>query len=238
MKTRSPFLLLVLALWCATPSEGLAQVTAETMILEFDSNARPVRNFVVRNSSDEAVAVRAIPYFVSNPGRPDEKPVPTEDFLVSPGEFSIGPNGERTVRLLVRKPLVKEQQAFRVNFVPIAKEDREGEQEKKKIGMQLKVMTGVGILVFVNPPEKKEDLRWERQDNGSKIVFKNAGNINVMIDEPAACSSKDLQTCVPLQPNSKRMYPQNVLEFSGVQGKILHFVKRIGDDQEEQIFVE
>src|SRR5262245_50938369 len=96
------------------PRAAHAQITVDRVIVLFKNSQRPIDNIVVKNTGDKALYVTVEPDVMVNPGDKDESRVHTTDLLVSPKRFSLDPNGERSVRLLLKKPHGDEEQVYRV----------------------------------------------------------------------------------------------------------------------------
>jgi P pilus assembly chaperone PapD len=113
---------------------------------------------------------------------------PTGDILVSPKNFSIGPKGQRTVRILLKEPPAEKERGYRVLFIPRASEfDSEQVQTRKSGGrsMVLKVLTGIGMLVYVEPKQVTKELDISRTSSG--VTFTNRGNIQVNLTAGVVC---------------------------------------------------
>lgn len=200
------FFLLFLCLLCSAPQTARAQITVDSVIVHFGASERPVHNVIVGNSSNNPAYVKIEAVAVVEPEK-SEKVVPTGELLASPKTFSIEPNGQRTVRLLLKSPPTDKERVFRVSFIP---QDRgfgeEVVQNKDGIKTIIKVLTGMGILVFADPIKPVEDLQWERV--GNKIIFSNTGNVNIYLGEGQSCSPAGVCSKIP----SKRLYASNKLE--------------------------
>jgi Mat/Ecp fimbriae periplasmic chaperone len=207
-----------------------AQVSVDRVIVNFKASERPVRNLVVHNGGAEPVWIEVISERMERSGFADERRVPTEDLVVSPKRFSIEPNGDRTVRLLLKKSIGAEEQVYRVKFMPQAKEFDLGANQKDGKSSQLKVIFSVGILVFGEPikPEPKLNL----QRDGSKITFKNDGNMNVLFDEVQNCTTEN-KDCQKLP--GVRLYPGNSWETKLAVDRILTIRKQVGDSFEDLV---
>lgn len=184
-----------------------AQITVDGVIVHLAANQRPVHNVTVGNSSEHAAyAVVQVEEFV-DPANPT-KTVPSSDLLASPKAFSVEANGSRTVRLLLKTPPQEKERVFRVSFVP--QDHGFGQEIEKNVGGHstvIRVLTGMGILVFCDPANPHSDLSWERGEN--KLTFTNKGNVNVYLSEGQAClkpaeGNKPGENCQKL--DSKRIY--------------------------------
>ena len=213
----------------SAPMTAEAQISVDNVIMTFSRKERPVRNVVVRNSGDAAVYITVQPDVMIRPGFEDEERVETGDLIASPKRFSLAAGGERTVRLLVKKPPQDEEQVYRVKFLPQAKEfGEELVREKGKTKTMLKVIFSVGILVFVEPKELKPHLKWER--NGSTVTFQNAGNVNIFLDEGKYCSDDGEDSCESLP--GTRLYPGNIWSVTIPGPKAATYRKKAGGEFE------
>jgi P pilus assembly chaperone PapD len=165
-----------------------------------------VHNVIVGNSSKNPAYVKVETVAVQEPEK-SEKVVPTSELLASPKTFSIEPNGQRTVRLLLKSPPTDKERVFRVSFIP---QDRgfgeEVVQNQDGVKTVIKVLTGMGILIFADPLKPVENLSWERV--GNKIIFTNTGNVNMYLGDGQSCSQAGVCSKLP----SKRLYATNQFE--------------------------
>jgi len=165
----------VIFLLLAGASASHAQVTVSNVIQHFKFNTRPVKNVSVGNSSSEPLYVEVTITEVLNPESGGTKTAETDALLASPKAFSVEANGERTVRLLLRTAPTDKERVFRVTFAP---SDRSfGHQISKTSGNRttiIKVLSGMGMLVFADPIAPHAELAWERTN--SEIRFSNSGN--------------------------------------------------------------
>ena len=170
-----------------TAATTWAQVNVNNVIFTFTASGRPVQNIQVTNSSNAPVYVSVkTEAMIDYTKRPIESG-PTEDILVSPKSFSIEANGQRTVRMLLKKPATELERGYRVYFIPEMNEFGAGTVTKTEQGRTaiIKVATGVGVLVFVDPHETKVSFTNKRDPTG--ITFTNSGNIQVYMGDGKAC---------------------------------------------------
>lgn len=204
------------------PLTTFAQVTVNNVIVVFPAGQRPIQNVTVGNSSDDPVYVLASVERVLDPEAGGNKSEPSEDILASPKSFSIEKNGQRAVRFLVRKQPTDKEVLYRVIFTP---QDRGfGEESKHTIGgrtTSIRILTGMGVLAFVEPPNPVGDLAWERYPD--RIVFKNNGNVHVELGEGKACLG---ETCSPV--DRKRVYPGATFELAVDGAKSVTYMVRTG----------
>lgn len=229
-----------LALWLI-PAQLLAQLIVTDVIYTFRAAEKPVHNVKVKNSGKEAIYVSVEVNQVTRAGFPDEQRIQSKDLIASPHRFSLAPDADRTVRLLLRKPLVDTEAVYRVRFVPQARpfELEEARGAVKQMG--LRVLTGIGMLIFVEPKKPQAGLQWER--TGAAIHFKNTGNVNIYLADPRACSDMSLSSpktglqgveCEKLRTFG-RLYPENERTIKVPAGKTVVISKRVGEVQEEVI---
>lgn len=170
-------------LCCARPA--MAQISVDNVILRFNAGQRPVQNVSVRNNSSKVAYVNVEADSIDGTGK-EQKAEKTKDLLVSPRAFTIEPNGTRTVRVLLQGQPTDSERIFRVSFIP---QDREfGEEyhvKQKGISAVIRVLSGMGILVFADPASPHVKLDWTR--TGDQLVFKNSGNVNIYLTEGTAC---------------------------------------------------
>jgi P pilus assembly chaperone PapD len=199
-----------------------AQVTVNNVLVAFPAAQRPIQNVTVGNSSENPVYVIASVERVLDPGEGGNKSEPSEDILVSPKTFSVEKNGQRAVRFLIRKQPQGAETVYRVIFTP---QDRGfGEEAKQTIGgrtTSIRILTGMGVLVFVEPPNPVGDLAWERLPD--RIVFKNSGNVHVELGEGKACSG---ESCSPVE--RKRVYAGGTFELAVDGSKTVTYLVRTG----------
>lgn len=183
------------------PSLAFAQISVNNVIAHFKYGQRPVQNVTVGNAADTVTYVTVNVKVAPDPSKDRGNLVETNDLLVSPKNFSVEPNGQRTVRLLLKTPVTDKEQLFEVSFVP---QDRgfgkEVVQEIEGRRTMLRVLTGMGMLVFVDPKDPKADLKWER--NSSSITFFNKGNIHIYLGDGRSCANKDETDC-PILPSTR-----------------------------------
>lgn len=222
------FLLLV-AVVTAIPAQ--AQVSVDRAIIYFHAGDRPIENIVVRNSGEETLSITANPDLMVNPGSPTERREASEELLVSPKRFALEPGGQRTVRLLLKKPYSDLEQVYRVTFVP---ESRGFGKEEESIAAgkktMLKVLTGMGILILVEPKVPESKLEWSRKQG--KFAISNTGNINIFLSDGKACQNEG-ENCQSLPVS--RLYPGNTIEASVPDDRTIRYRKEVRQQFEEVV---
>lgn len=224
MKRLLIFLLLLSLLpW----STALSQITVNSAIVNFGATKSPVLNLIVSNPSENTMYVVASVVSVPNPGEDPGKTVETDELLVSPRKFSVEATGRRTIRLLLRSKAKEQEKVYRVSFVP---QDRGfGETIETHLGKQralIRVLTGMGVLVFADPLNPRADFSWTR--NGNSLHFENSGNVNVFFGDGKACENGNPEDCTPLP--AKRVYPGYDFDVEVARNKVVTYGAQLGAD--------
>lgn len=200
----------------------LAQVTVNNILLSFPAGQRPIQNVTVGNSSDEPAYVVASLERVLDPETGGNKAEPSEDVLISPKSFSIEPRGQRAVRFLLRNPPKDKEVVYRALFTP---QDRGfGQEAKHNVAgrvASIRVLTGMGVLLFVEPPKPLGELHWIRSKES--VLFKNLGNVHVELGEGKGCLGAD---CAPME--RKRVYAGATFEVKVAGDRTVTYLARTG----------
>lgn len=214
-------------------SHVLAQISVNDVIINFQAGARPVQNVVVSNASENPMYVTVSVEKIDKPGEDNSPRSATDELLVSPRQFSVDARGERTVRLLLKRQPQAAEQLYRVMFVP---QDRKFGEDEEPDGNApralIKVLTGMGILVFADPVKPSATLTWKRDKN--HLVFNNEGNIHVRLIQGKACT-KEKEECTELR--SKRIYGGSSYTYDVDDKKTIYFTKRVGASGEFETLV-
>jgi hypothetical protein len=113
---------------------------------------------------------------------------PADDLLVSPKTFSVGPNGERTIRLLLKQIPAEKENAYRVLLLPQAGDFADETTTKAQSGgraIALRIITGAGLLVFAEAAKVVKELALSRDSVG--LTLKNGGNVQVQFSSGISC---------------------------------------------------
>jgi len=209
-------------------TSAAAQITVDKVILNFKPGERPVQNVVVRNTGKTPMGIEVIPDVMVDPGTANEKRVPTKDLIVSPKRFSIKAEGQRTIRVLLKKRLGEMEQVYRVKLAPKPQGfEHDPSAPSGKKSTEVRIITTVGLLVFGEPIKASPNLTWER--SGNQITFKNSGNINIYLDKGQQCIAEG-SDCEALP--AKRMYPGNTWQVAAKKGKKVFFRKKLKEEFE------
>lgn len=202
------------------PGRLAAQITVDNVIVHLAVGARPVHNVIVSNGADQTAYVTVEVAEVVDPAKDAGHTEPTKDLLASPKAFSVEANGQRTVRLLLKAKPGEKERVFRVSFIP---QDRGfGEEYRRSVAGRntvIRVLTGMGILVFADPKEPKVNLSWERE--GGRIKIFNSGTSHVYLGNGKSCTPENVCTDIP----SKRLYAQSEYIISTPDKNTVSFLK-------------
>ena len=239
------FILLLLYI-LLSPNLVSAQISVTDVIMAFKPENRPVHNVTVGNSSDEMLHVLVEPVEVINSGTPEEQRISTQSLIVAPKRFSIKGKGQRSVRILLHKRPQDTEAVYRVSFVPQSVPPSEEQMQtltKSGRTISLKVLTGVGMLIFAEPANRRPSLKWERI--GDSIKFTNDGNINVRIRNPLACDPDTLPSeasvtsstagCTVITDIPGRMYTGATASIKAPADKAIVITKDFNDTIERLV---
>lgn len=169
-------------------SSAQAQLAVDRMLFGIPFDSKPAISVNVSNTDAErSLRVNVETVRLPNPEVDPEHEVADEALIVSPMHFTLPPGESRAVRILRRSPSLEKEQAFRVNFNPEA-DDSEilpGKSGKGK-SFGIRVLFGVGLLIFSQPKTEKRAVHWEHKDGN--LLLKNTGNVNFVVDEVEMCS--------------------------------------------------
>lgn len=207
------------------PSYGFGQISVNTVVMTMSPDKPPVRNIVVTNNGDEVLGVTVKTRKVIAPGTAKEQQEETSEILVAPQRFSLPGKGERVVRLLVRAKAEDNENTYRLSFIPETREDEVAQsQPTSSPKTALKILTGVGVLVFVEPPKVSSKLLWRR--TGDKVVLQNEGNVNILVDEISICQ----QEAKCRDAAGKRLYPGQEYALQVSPSERLSVRKRVSEN--------
>lgn len=247
--TRSTWvpLLLTAALVLCHALTATAQVNVNNIIYTFKTKDRPVQNIIVTNSSSNPVFVAVKVEAMVDYSKKEIVTAPSDDILVSPKQFSIEANGQRTVRMLLKKPSSETERGYRVYFIPQENEFGAATVTRSEQGRTavIKIATGVGVLVFVDPVQPNVSFTYRRDERG--ITFTNSGNLQVYLGDGKSCPPgvpfpnistteessvgrdarhPDANGCYSLP--SKRVYPGNSFFVEVAKERGVQYLKREG----------
>lgn len=186
-----------------------AQISLNDVIVSFTPGDRPVHNVrVTNNSPKQAYDVQVTVEKVLNPGTPEEQREITRDIIVAPRQMRLSANNSRLARILLRHPGGQKENIYRIKFVPLPGKFGENEDNDElssaNVKTELKVLTGMGMLILVAPEQPKPTLKWTRDNTG--ITFTNTGNTNIQLRRQEFCPGNNKEC---LQLPGKRLYPGN-----------------------------
>jgi P pilus assembly chaperone PapD len=221
---------ILVALLVVAPRQLSAQVSVQGLFYYFRPGESPVQNVVVQNVSERSLLVGVDISEIQSPGTENRKRVPAEDLLVSPRRFSLPAGTSRLARLLLKAPPGDVERVYRVSFVPESSDDPETDENGKprKVGMNIKVLTGMGILVFVEPSSRVRKLNSKVVNR--QAVLTNEGNVNVYLDNVAVCPRQGKGECKKFP--AKRLYAGQSIDFPLGADQQLTLMRRYGDEAE------
>lgn len=198
--------------------------SVSALVVNLPYNGRGVQDVVVRNRSDRPLFMKATALRVINPGGSPESLTPTTELLVSPRRLTLEQGQERTIRLVVAKRTSDaEESVYRVQLIPDA-EPFENQAE----GQQLRVSTGLALLVTVGPKNPKTSVQPHWRKN--TLVLENKGNVNVLLERGQSCFKGQCAT-IP----SRRLYPGARWEIPLKRADSVEFLQRSGDEFERLV---
>ena len=217
------------------PPVTLAQISVNDVVIHMARGQRPIKNIVVRNSAEDVFYVTASASRLDSSEVTGLKEVPAENLLISPKTFSVPGKGERTVRVVLKAMPKDKEEVYQISFSPSDKGfDESARVQKNLAGRQIsiRVLTGMGVLLFVDPVDPKPRLLWERHEG--RVTFTNPGNQHVRLMFGKACrgSSTSDEKCESLP--AKRVHPGQIFEINVHPESVIKYVRRDGASGEYQ----
>jgi P pilus assembly chaperone PapD len=190
-----------------------AQLSVDKMLFNIDYKSLPVVNVQVFNTDKEnAMRVDIVSLKMTHPENDKDLGTKEGALIVSPKSFSLPAGGQRTVRLLLREKPKDLEEVYRVNFLPVAEDASKIKTQQVGINngptVGIKVLTGIGLLIFADPPQKNPAISWSYK-NGN-MVLKNSGNVNYFVNQIEVCSGNG--NCKP-RSEENSLYPSEELKF-------------------------
>lgn len=178
------------------------------MIVDFKPDEAYHQDLQVFNQGKNNLYVNVDVVEVQNPGSEQEKRVATKDLktltlVATPKKLIIPGSSQKNVRLVNLVEAGKTDRIYRVSFSPAV-----GKLKAKTSG--IKILIAYQALVIVRPNQPVADVVAERK--GKRIIFRNTGNTNVILQNGMQCDPKDKSQCKQLE--TRRLYAGNVWEFT------------------------
>jgi P pilus assembly chaperone PapD len=225
--------LLIFAAFVLLPLELIAQISVSNVLVSFKGSDRPVQNVSVLNSANTPLYVTVTIEKVIEPGVENSPSESTDSLLVSPRRFSVPAKGNRTVRLLLKTRHPEKEELYRVLFSPEERGFRQDDRadDAQNTGTVLRVLTGMGILVFVEPPGGDVELSWQRV--GGQLIVSNSGSVHARLLNGKACPGElDGKECIELP--TRRVYGGKQLLVDVPSGYTVYYTFRRGTSGDYQ----
>lgn len=178
----------------------------------------------VRNAGDSTAFVRVSINEVtfSDSGEPQEKVTAAVNLdqrqvgatlVASPARLIIPAGGMQAARLMYLGQRDNERY-FRVRFVPVAPEEKEGfspenaTEYQESVSAGVTMLMGYGAMLFVAP--KRPRYHTDVEEDGQKIIVRNKGNATVILADFHACKIAGKECGTPAKyhvlPGRKREF--------------------------------
>ncbi|WP_330924427.1 fimbria/pilus periplasmic chaperone [Candidatus Sororendozoicomonas aggregata] len=192
----SALTLLLSLLFSASASAALS---LDRMIVYFDPNKQPRQDVVVSNPGEETLYLQTEVFEVHNPGSKNEERVKVTDpeklkLLTTPNKAIIPANGRKTVRMVSLEKPTGNELVYRVTFKPVV-----GDLEASETAVKL--LIAYQALVFIRPDNPEYEVT--AQQKGEQLIFKNSGNINVVLRNGRYCTTQKNDSCKPLDATTR-----------------------------------
>lgn len=189
---------------------GLAQanMSLDRMVVDFRPDDAHHKDVQVFNKDKNNIFVNISVEEVLKPGTPQEQRVPVKDvkkiaLVATPQKLIVPGNSQKAVRLVTLEDSGKTDRIFRVTFSPAV-----GKLKAKTSG--IKLLIAYQTLVIVRPDKPVANVIAERK--GKKIIFRNTGNTNVMLQNGMQCNPSAKKQCEKF--DTQRLYAGNTWELT------------------------
>lgn len=261
MKCRIFMLSLVASCWGVFFGSTLdvqAQLGVNKVVVTFKGTDRPVKNVTVSNSAKHPLYVTVKVERVVDLSMESVTYESADDLLISPKTFSVGPLGQRAIRILLKQMPTNKERAYRVLLLPQASEFGEDEGttiKHKGRTVALHVLTGSGMVVYAEPIKPLKELEISRDSKG--VTLTNKGNLQVQFSAGVSCpenvklSKDDMELAMDFRKNEKleklgcirfkggRVHAGRADSIQSPHGNWIIFGRRFGSDGEmESLIIE
>jgi P pilus assembly chaperone PapD len=210
---------------------GLGELSfnVDRVLVDFRSDARPVQNILVTNTSPRSIALTAQVREVESPGRSEEQLKETRAVLVSPMNLSLEPGASRQVRIVGVEEPEDTEQVFKLALTPLRGASPVSDQAfVDGVPAEVRGAPAFEVLILRAPEEAVASLVWKRA--GSEVVLSNEGTRSIALTELRVCRGAGTAGCV--DSPSRRLYPGTSWSTAVPEGGRLEVLKRVGNDFE------
>ena len=184
-----------------------ADMSIDRLIVNFQPESAHHQDVKVFNKGNNNLYVNVNVLEVLNPGTEKEQRVPVKDvkklsLIATPKKMIVPSNSHKNVRLVLLEDAGKTDRIFRVSYSPAL-----GKLKAKTSG--IKILVAYQSLVIIRPNNPVAHITAERK--GDKIIFRNSGNTNAILQNGQQCHPKDKNKCEVL--SGRRLYAGNTWEF-------------------------
>jgi P pilus assembly chaperone PapD len=208
---------------------GELSFNVDRVLVDFRSDARPVQNILVTNTSPRAISISAQVREVESPGQVGEKLKETRAVLVSPMNLNLEAGASRQVRIVGVEEPGDTEQVFKLALTPFSGSPRSSEQGSTTGAPgEFKAAPSFEVLILRAPEDAAASLVWKR--SGGDVVLSNEGSRSIALTELRVCRGAGTAECV--DSPSRRLYPGTSWStMVPIDGR-LEVLKRVGNDFE------
>ncbi|MCG9098243.1 fimbrial biogenesis chaperone [Laribacter hongkongensis] len=152
---------------------------------------RSVLTVTNRSSESTSIQVDTFSWFDE---KGENRQVPSNDLIINPPMFTLGPYGTQTIRVGMRNPAKNEKEiAYRILLRQIPSSSTIDQQIKN-----LQFLMQISLPVYIEPPQKNWSIKWNAkhiQANQITLTAQNTGSMHMIVHKinvnPAHTNSTD-----------------------------------------------
>ncbi|MDD9912779.1 MAG: fimbria/pilus periplasmic chaperone [Alphaproteobacteria bacterium] len=203
------FYLLAIVLSVITVPLLHAQIAVDDVIIHFTPGKRPVATVNVFNTHPtDTFNITTKAEQVLYPGTQKEERTKTRSLLISPQKFTLTAGTSRKLRLVLRHIPKNEEEIYRVSVAPSLPDIR-SEEENVNAQTNVRVLTGMGLLILAPPENATPKMVWKRE--GNLLTLENQGDVNILLRRQEFCPAEAAGKCLSLP--GKRLYAKNTWQL-------------------------